>query len=141
MELLRELERIRGADRTNLARFEADLALVLGEPEKARRGFAEALALAQDAGRLTHVGWYQTGLAEAYSALGQPDEARRQLPKLSPGLEWQAVVELLSATLRINLDAGATEAAMWEAGPILPPYPGPPVFLGRVPLLDLRIRA
>jgi class 3 adenylate cyclase len=141
MELLRELERIRGADRTNLARYEADLALVLGEPEKARRGFAEALVLAQDAGRLTHVGWYQTGLAEAYSALGQPDEARRQLPKLSLGLEWQDVVELLSATLRINLDAGDTGAAILEAERIGPLYAGRPVFAVELPLLDLGVEA
>jgi class 3 adenylate cyclase len=141
MELMRQLERIRGADRTNLARYEADLALVLGEPEKARRGFAEALVLAQDAGRLTHAGWYQKGLAEAYSALGQPDEARRQLPKLSPGLEWQDVVERLSASLRIELDAQDTERAVLEAERIEPLYEGRPVLGVELPLLDLGVEA
>jgi class 3 adenylate cyclase len=141
MELLRELERIRGADRTNLARYEADIALVVGEPEKARRGFAEALALARDAGRLTHAGWYQQGLAEAYSALGRPDEARRQLPKLSPGLEWQDVVALLSASLRINLDAGDTETAMAEAERISPLFEGRRVLLVELRLLDLGVEA
>ena len=142
MQLLRELEQIRASDHTQVFWWEGAIALVmLGEPEKARRAFAEALALARAAGRVTHSGWYQMGLAEANSALGRTDEALRQLPSLADARDRQDIVNIRLVTIRIYLDAGDVVAASSQAEQILPLFERRPVFRSEVPLLDQGIEA
>jgi class 3 adenylate cyclase len=114
---------------------------MLGEPEKARRAFTEALALARAAGRVTHSAWYQLSLAEAYSALGQTDEALRLLPSLADARDRQDIVNILLVTIRIYLDAGDVVAASSQAEQILPLFERRSVLAPELPLLDQGIEA
>ncbi len=112
----------------------------LGEPEKAREAYEQALVLAREADFSIFVTRLEMYLAWVHGALGTFDEARRLLPRPEVPGDRQDIVFRLITAIRILLDSGDGDGALREAQTVSERVEWGPLHLERI-LFDVTVEA